>query len=50
MKQLPGYVKLVENGKINGHTIVDFIRNELWDTISGLVEEKELENKFKMSI
>lgn len=50
MSQLPKYVKLVLASKINGHTIVDFIGNELWDTVASIVEEKELVNKFKINI
>lgn len=48
--QLGRYVKFVLAGKINGHTIVDFIQNETWDTVASIIEEKELADKFKTDI
>lgn len=37
-EQLPRYIKMVLAGKINGHSIYDFVMDEMWDSIAGPVE------------
>lgn len=45
--KLPTYVKMVLSGKINGHSIYDFINDEIWDTIG---VEMDLKPKFGTDI
>jgi hypothetical protein len=42
MKQLEKYKILVNEGKLNGHKISDWIRMELWDSIKEFETEKEV--------
>jgi hypothetical protein len=49
MEQLARYVKLVRAGRINGHTIVQFIEDEVWRTIAE-IQPEEVVNKFRQSI
>lgn len=39
LEQIGKYIRLVEQGLINGHRIVDFVRNEIWDVIAEIKEE-----------
>jgi hypothetical protein len=49
MKVLPRYIKMVQAGKINGHSITDFIKDEMWDTITEPMET-EFKPKFGTDI
>lgn len=37
-ERLPRYIKMVLAGKLNGHSIRDFVMDEIWDSIAGPVE------------
>lgn len=41
MTQLDRYVKLVNNGEVNGHKIGDWIRQEMWDTVAEIGSQQE---------
>lgn len=41
MSQLPIYVSLVNSGEVNGYKLIDFIRQELWDTIADMGKKVE---------
>lgn len=40
MEQLSHYISLVDSGQLNGYKLIDFIRQELWDTIHGIKSEQ----------
>jgi hypothetical protein len=39
MEQLANYVSLVDSGQVNGYKLIDFIKQELWDTIATIRQE-----------
>jgi hypothetical protein len=47
--QLKKYIRLVQTGKINGHTIVQFIEDEVWKAVAE-IQTEEIANKFRQSI
>lgn len=50
MEQLPRYVSLVNSGEINGYKLADFIRQELWEVVAQITEEKEKGGSFGRDI
>ena len=48
MKQLKRYKKLVETGKLNGHKLIDWVSNEMWNIVKEIPEETS--GGFKMDI
>jgi len=40
LEQLKAYVYMVNNNEIHGMKIVDFIRQEIWDSVADMQQEK----------
>lgn len=49
LRQLKTYIKLVRDRKINGHRIIDWISNEMWDIIAEIEPDKTT-GQFKTDI
>lgn len=50
MEQLRRYVSMVDSAEINGYKLGDFIRQELWDTVARITEEKSKGGDFGRDI
>ena len=50
MQQLRRFISLVDAGEINGYKLGDFIRQELWDTVAKIMEEKQKGGSFGRDI